>query len=174
MGIPLVLSDINYLNLDNVGIMGTAGSTIGSWIWSTVSKSVIFLLVMLLFFLFKKKVIVIKKIKVRLFCTIISIISIILFILISKFNSTFVIKYFFGTEPVTISQQVKENVNCQYGFYQGTIIEALMNIKRTPENYSKQKSQSQINNIKKENNEKKWEKANIVFLLSESFLILIM
>lgn len=169
MGIPLVLSDINYLNLDNVGMMGTAGSTIGSWIWSTVSKSVIFLLLMLLFVLFKKKVIVIKKIKVRIFCAIISIAIIILFIITSKFNSTFVIKYFFGTEPVTISQQVKENVNCQYGFYQGTIIEALMNIKRTPENYSKQKSQSQINNIKKENNEKKWEKANIVFLLSESF-----
>lgn len=169
MGIPLVFSDINYLNIDNIGMMGTASQTIGGWIWSTIIKSLVFIIAVLIFILLKKEIVKIDKIRNRIFSIIISIAAITTFVVMSISNPTYTITKFFGVEPVYISQQIKENVNCQFGFYQGTIIEALMNIKREPENYDKNNSMEQLNNISDEFKENKWEKANIVFLLSESF-----
>lgn len=169
MGIPLVFSDINYLNIDNIGMMGTASQTIGIWIWSTIIKSLVFIIAVLIFILLKKEIVRIDKIRNRIFSIIISIAVITTFVVMSISNPTYTITKFFGVEPVYISQQIKENVNCQFGFYQGTIIEALMNIKREPENYDKNNSMEQLNNISDEFKENKWEKANIVFLLSESF-----
>ena len=40
--IPIELSDVGYLNPDNMGMMATATTTIGSWIWLTVIKGIIF------------------------------------------------------------------------------------------------------------------------------------
>ena len=38
MGIPLEISDINYLNPDNISMMQTATTSIGNWIIITICK----------------------------------------------------------------------------------------------------------------------------------------
>ena len=92
----------------------------------------------------------------------------VILLLISNFADEFIINNFYKTnkESLLNFNSVSEIYN-EYGLYQGIYISALYKNEYIPEGYDKDKVKDILNNI--EGTKTKWEKANVVFILSEAF-----
>ena len=80
MGYPVQMSDVSYLNPDNISMMGTAAGTIGGWIWHVVFKSAVLLILFLVFILTdnKKRRFSFKSILIRIVCLVLSLVVLII------------------------------------------------------------------------------------------------
>ena len=171
MGIPLELSDINYLNADNVSMMGTAAGTIGSWIWFTVIKTVIYVVIgILLVYIDKWRSIKLNNKLIRIGCFIGSVMIFVLIILGFKYKANFVIKYIYNTDKETIDKynSVVDYSN-NYGLLQGIVLCGISKTDFTPSDYNKKEVTEILNSYTNKDNNKSWGKANVVFILSEAF-----
>lgn len=169
MGIPLELSDVNYLNPDNISMMGNAGSSIGKWIINTIIKTLLFIGSGILFTIIDKEhAIIIKEKLKRIVIIIAGIIIIIVFVLISKNASNFIIEKIYKTTTETLlNYESVKDIYSNFGFCQGMYINALYNNENMPEGYKTRTVNKLLNEAKEQ--EDKWEKANVVFILSEAF-----
>lgn len=171
MGIPIELSDISYLNPDNMGMMATATTTIGNWIWLTVIKSIIFLAVSIgIIFLDKFSKLSIKGLVKRLIALFVptAVFTALIILMVNK--HTFVINKIYGTNKETLDQYITVNsFTNEFGFFQGTILCSLAKLDLTTAGYDEiyvEKLLATYDNIKTSG---EWKKANVVFILSESF-----
>lgn len=170
MGSPIELSDINYLNIDNMGMMNTASKvSIGSWIWLTIIKTIIFIIILLLIYLIQNNNKVFSKMKSRLLVFIMSIVIFITLIFTISNNPKYMIEKIYRTNINTIMNYTSiSDAYKKYGFYQGLLLNSIGKTPLKPNNYSKSNALSIIESHK-DDKSNDWKKANIVFILSESF-----
>lgn len=169
MGVPLEIADINYLNPDSMGMMGNATTSIGYWLIYTIIKTVAVIGIGLVFILRDKhESIVIEGKCKRIATTIGGLVILTAFILISHYSENFIIKKLYRTNTYNLSGylSIHEMYN-EFGFYPGVYINELYNNKNEPEGYETNVVTDLLNDVPEE--EKKWGKANVVFILSESF-----
>ena len=170
MGSPLEISDINYLNPDNVKMMAIATTTIGAWIFKVIFKSIIYIFVGVLIIYFDKyHAIQIKGVWKRLGLSIVFIILFLLPILpIDFFNRFEMTKIYKITQNDILTYNSSFEIYAQYGFYQGMILNDATGLNLSPENYDREKT---IDILKQAENysSKKYAKANVVFILSEAY-----
>lgn len=171
MGIPLELSDVNYLNADNVSMMGTAAGTIGSWIWYTIIKAVVYIIVgIILVYIDKWRGIKLENRLIRIGCFVGSIIVFTLIILGFRYETNFIIKYIYNTDKEVIDKynSVVDYSN-NYGLLQGIILCGISKTDFTPSEYDRKEATEILASYNSEDNDKSWGKANVVFILSEAF-----
>ena len=172
MGSPVELSDINYLNPANLNMMTTATGTIGIWLLFSLIKAIVFLGLCFIFIILDKYIKnEINTIKIRVLLIIISMALLIVPFVCMKYINTFCINYvFFIKDLEEMNNTDNMDLYYQYGLYQGMYLNGLSKYTTSPEGYSITKANEAIQEALKTNdNSKKWQKANVVFLLSESF-----
>lgn len=167
---PLELSDINYLNPDNVKMMGNATTTIGSWIWMTIFKSFGYLLISSIFMVVDWKRCI--KPKKRVLSVIGGSLLFLVFLLplLSNVNvNKFLLDKVYSTTVEDVSNYAY-NVDLykEYGFYQGFMLNSISNFYLEPSGYSLDACVKALDAASDYSNEKN-KKANVVFILSESF-----
>lgn len=169
MGIPLQVSDINYLNPDNIGMMGNASSSIGYWLLYTIIKLVVFIAAGVVFiFKDKQKTIIIKKNSGRIIFIVGGIILFTAIVLISNFSKNFIIEKIYRSNLDSLSDYISvSDLYNDFGFYQGIYINELYSNESEPEGYKTKEAKNLLENVSDEEN--KWGKANVVFILSEAF-----
>ena len=169
MGIPLEFADINYLNPDNIGMMGNAGSSIGYWLIYTIIKLALFIGAGVVFVLKdKNKPITIEKLSRRIIITIGGIVLFTAIVLISIFSKNFIIEKIYRTDAASLSDYMSvSKLYDDFGFYQGIYINGLYDNENEPEGYETIGVQKLLEDATDEEN--KWGKANVVFILSEAF-----
>ena len=170
MGIPLEISDVDYLKPSSMEMMGIATTSIGPWIFKTIIKTIIFVIICLTTLL--RNIEYKYNIKKRLLLiTTFLILNILIFMLLIK-NNIFVINNIYRTTQEEINQNVSaNNIYVEYGYYQGLLLNALSKTNYTnnpPEGYDKSIVLKELEKYKNVE-ENIWGKANVVFLLSESF-----
>lgn len=171
MGIPLQLSDVNYLNLDNIAMMGTATTTIGSWIFKVILKSVIVLLVCLAFIIFDRKggSFKFKKIRYRILYLVVSVVLLAVPSILGSATSKVLLKaYDMNSDSITSLPQA-EQLYYDYGFYQGLFWDSVSSYYAKPSGYERDKMDQTIADVASEHTDGVWGKANVVFILSETF-----
>ncbi len=171
MGIPIELSDVNYLNPDGMSMMATATTTIGNWIWLTIIKSIIFVAISIgLIYTDKFTKLSIKSIPKRLIVLLISALAFagIVFAMNDKYR--FFITDIYNTEKKTLDQYISvTEFTDEFGLYQGIILSAISKRDLVETEYSKQYVNKLLYSYDKVSQSGSWGKANVVFLLSESF-----
>lgn len=171
MGIPIEISDIYYLNSDGVNMMVTATNTIGSWIFATIIKSIIFLTICYLFLKYNKiNPLEDYSIKKRI---IYLVVSILLFIILSNVitnNSSIITKNIYKTSKEDINKfNSVTDISNEYGLIQGIILSNINKKSFKPQNYSLKLTNEILSNYSNKTTTTTWGKANVVFILSESF-----
>ena len=171
MGKPVVFSDINFLNADNINMMGTAVGSIGIWILKTIIKAIVTLGIGFLFIFFDKyHNFRFKSIWVRLLTIFLSILCIVLlFINNNTLNKFFMEKVYKTNSEEIVSMQDINSMFNEYGFYQAMYLDKISNSDFAPEGYSISVANEVIEKAIENKEEEKWEKANVVFILSEAF-----
>ena len=171
MGIPIELSDIGYLNPDNMGMMATATTTIGSWIWLTVIKSIIFVAISVgIVFEDKFSKFQIKGIIKRICIFFISVIVFIGLTMAMQKKYDFFINKIYKTDNNTLGQYVSvDEYAKEYGLFSGIILTSLAKYNLVSTEYSKEYVSKLLSSYSNAKSSGEWGKANVVFLLSESF-----
>ena len=172
MGNPIELGDVNYLNPANMHMMTTATGTIGFWLFFVFLKAIIFFVLGFIFVLLDRfNKIEIKNIKIRLLIIFSSIILIIFPFVCMKYINSFFIKNIYLIKNVDkIINKDNTKIYYDYGIYQGLYLNELSKYATCPQSYSVTKANEAVNSATKDiRYSKKWDKANVVFLLSESF-----
>lgn len=165
MSSPVILSDINYLNPSSISMMSLSTSNIGSWIFITILKALILTILFILYLKLSKQFTLKKlNIKKRIISTLLSLIIIILTSILLIKCPKFITKYMYLINKNTLSAKKITEIYTDYGFYEGMLLQEYSNKLLKPDDY-KNNDDLKYN----ENNTKKWEKANIIFLLSETF-----
>ena len=165
MSSPVILSDINYLNPSSISMMSLSTSNIGSWIFITILKALILTILFILYLKLSKQFTLKKlNIKKRIISTLLSLIIIILTSVLLIKCPKFITKYMYLINKNTLSAKKITEIYTDYGFYEGMLLQEYSNKLLKPDDY-KNNDDLKYN----ENNTKKWEKANIIFLLSETF-----
>ena len=171
MGIPIELSDVGYLNPDNMGMMATATTTIGSWIWLTVIKGIIFV-ALSVGIIFADKLgkfsvnSIVKRIVTFLIGTIL-----IAFIGISMTKKyPFFIEKIYNADKEILSEYISvDEYTNEYGFFQGIILTSLVKKDLVSPDYSSKYVSKLLSSYDDVTVSGKWGKANVVFILSEAF-----
>ena len=169
MGLPLEVSDVNYLNPANMAMMGEAGNSISWWILTTIGKTVIVAGAAIAFIiLFKKKSIKIDSIKNRLIGLAVAIAAILTIFIVNENYSKFAIEKIYRTtnDELLKFNSVNELYD-HYGFFQGMYANTLYIDNNVPEGYTPLKVKKLLKEAEDDDNS--WGKANVVFVLSESF-----
>lgn len=171
MGIPIELSDISYLNPDNMGMMATATTTIGSWIWLTIAKGILFLaLIIGIIYLDKFSKLKIEKLSKRLTALAITTVAFTLIIILMVNKNTFVINKIYGTNKESLYQYASvDSFTEDFGFFQGIILSSLSKRELVPDGYDAAYVEKLLEKYDNQKTSGEWKKANVVFLLSESF-----
>ena len=165
MSSPVILSDINYLNPSSISMMTSSTSNIGSWIFITILKALIPTILFILYLKLSKQFTLKKlNIKKRIISTLLSLIIIILTSILLIKCPKFITKYMYLINKNTLSAKKITEIYTDYGFYEGMLLQEYSNKLLKPDDY-KNNDDLKYN----ETNTKKWEKANIIFLLSETF-----
>ena len=171
MSNPIELSDVYYLNADNVQMMNTATGTIGNWIFLVLVKTFAFLIVGLSFIFFDKffKIEFNKK-STRLKVSLIAIVLIVFpFLSLFKFNS-FYLKHIYGIKRVEkINNINNDKLYYKYGLYQGIYLNELSKKMVIPTGYTITKANNAIQESLENTKKSIWPKSNVVFILSEAF-----
>ncbi len=168
MGNPVEFSDVNYLNPDNISMMGNSTSSIGLWVIISIVKVVVFVAICCAT-LFKNVQIKIEKVINRIIIPVVFVVlGVTFFALIIK-NNTVVMKKIFnkGQSDVTKYISIRDMYD-EYGYCQGFILNALSKRYSEPEGYDKIAVNKLLNTYDNKE-ETSWKKANVVFILSESF-----
>lgn len=169
MGVPLEFSDVGYLNPDNIKMVGTATTTIGSWVIWTIIKAIIYIGVSILFII-DKRLITFDKIKYRIICCVLSCLAFIGLVCLLIYNKNFVIEKIYRTNNASLNTYyLVSELSDDFGLIQGIIVSGINKINVVPDGYNKEDVISLIGNYKEKESSINWGKANVVFILSESF-----
>lgn len=171
MGIPLELFDVNYLNPDNMTMMGTATGSIGKWIIDIIIKALVMLIIGILFMVLdrKQQVIIEKKIQ-RIIFSISGVILISIFVVLTLKTNNNILKNVYKTNSAELStyNSAYEIYN-EYGFWQGLYVNSLYANDNAPEGYDKKETFNLLKDYESYDSQNNWGKANVVFILSEAF-----
>lgn len=167
---PVALSDVHFLNSSNIGTAGLYLKTVnGSWIIKTIIKFIIMIIISIIALRKKKNDLKVNYLWLRFTMFLAPIIIIALFFMVSSKNSLNMAEtiYNYDYEKVMATSDYGK-VYYDMGLYQGIIYNHYASNIHKPDNYSKDKAISILDNYKniKEDN---WGKPNIVIILSESF-----
>lgn len=171
MGIPVQLSDVHYLNPDNIAMMGTATTTIGKWIFKVFLKSTMVGLACLTFILFDRKENSFKfeKSKKRLISLLISVILLIVPSALGSFASPALLSaYGLNSDSILLLPQANE-LYYDYGYYQGLFLDSISSYYAKPSGYDRDQIDKAIAEVGDKQTDGAWGKANVVFILSETF-----
>lgn len=169
MGLPLVISDVNYLNPANMQMIGTSGNSISWWILTTIVKGLFVAVFGIVFILIsRKKSIKINSIKNRLVGLVVAVILLLSIFIANENNSKFIIEKIYRTtnENLLKFNSINELYD-NYGFFQGMYVNTLYINDNIPKGYSREKAKEILTSTADSN--KPWGKANVVFILAESF-----
>lgn len=168
MGIPIEITDLSYLSPGNVTIMGTATGTIGSWIFTTILKSLIFAGIGSLFIIFDKYFAINFNNRLRIILGVsLGVLLIILFKL-TMYDPEKTIKKLYSLDAEGVLTLPKNHkVYYDYGFFPGLLLDHLGKKINEPTNYSYKDAKNSLEQNYEEDNS--WGKANVVFILSEAF-----
>ncbi|MGN1355253.1 MAG: sulfatase-like hydrolase/transferase [Bacilli bacterium] len=171
MGIPIELSDVGYLNPDNMGMMATATTTIGSWIWLTVIKGIIFVALSVgIIFADKLGKFSVNSIVKRISAFLIGIILITLIGISMTKNYNFFIEKIYNADKEILSEYISvDEYTNEYGFFQGIILTSLVKKDLVSPDYSSKYVSKLLSSYDDTIVSGKWGKANVVFILSEAF-----
>lgn len=171
MGIPIELSDVGYLNPDNMGMMATATTTIGSWIWLTVIKGIIFVALSVgIIFADKLGKFSVNSIVKRIGAFLIGIILITLIGISMTKNYNFFIEKIYNADKEVLSEYISvDEYTNEYGFFQGIILTSLVKKDLVSPDYSSKYVSKLLSSYDDTTVSGKWGKANVVFILSEAF-----
>ncbi|GEM_PF-1416427 len=171
MGIPIELSDVNYLNPDNIKMMGNATSTIGNWIFVNILKIIIFVLFGLVFIIKDKNMVLDfnskkKRMIISIVCVVIFIFQ---FLIITKWNNV-IIKGIYHTSKSELNEFYSAaDFSDEFGLIQGIIISDVSKKASEPDGYDSKEVVKLLNDASNNKSKINWGKANVVFILSESF-----
>lgn len=171
MGIPLQLSDVNYLNPDNIQMMGNATATIGPWIFKVIIKAVVLSALCLLFILLDKKenTIRFKNLKKRIISIVLTLVLAVAPSILGACGSQAVLAVY-GIDNNSITSLPQNNeLYFQYGFYQGMFLDSISGNYTKPSGYNRGQIDSVFADAAANYQSGTWEKANVVFILSEAF-----
>lgn len=171
MGNPIEISDVNFLKPSAMKMMGEATTTIGSWIWLTIFKAFVYGIISFGFIkLDKFSKIKVDNIKVR---GIILGVCLILFSCLTWFTvkeNDLVISRIYQASKEELSTYINvAEFSDNYGLIQGIILSGTNKIDNEPEGYSKDVANEILLDSSDVTSSLNWGKANVVFLLSESF-----
>lgn len=171
MGIPIELSDVGYLNPDNMGMMATATTTIGSWIWLTVIKGIIFVALSVgIIFADKLGKFSVNSIVKRIVTFLIGTILIALIGISMTKKYTFFIEKIYNADKEILSEYISvDEYTNEYGFFQGIILTSLVKKDLVSLDYSSKYVSKLLSSYDDVTVSGKWGKANVVFILSEAF-----
>ena len=171
MGIPIELTDVGYLNPDNMNMMGTATSSIGLWIIKSSIKAIVYILLGMIITVFDKyHNLKFNDLKKRVIIPIISIIILVVPFLFNNHINNFVLKRIYTmTKSEILAAANIDQLYYEKGYFQGMYLDTLGNKFVLPDQYSKKNAQNAINDAVSKSSPSKWKKANVVVLLSESF-----
>lgn len=171
MGIPIELTDVGYLNPDNMNMMGTATSSIGLWIIKSIIKAIVYILLGMIITVFDKyHNLKFNDLKKRVIIPIISIIILVVPFLFNNHINNFVLKRIYTmTKSEILAAANIDQLYYEKGYFQGMYLDTLGNKFVLPDQYSKKNAQNAINDAVSKSSPSKWKKANVVVLLSESF-----
>lgn len=165
---PLEFSDINYLNPDNINMMGNSTGSIGSWVWISILKSLVFMGIcsFVSWRNIEKKKFDLKRRAVVFFASLIMLfggLSILFHNNVSIMNNVYKITFNDANMLGSNAEVYKKT-----GFWQGLLYNAISKVPIVPDDYSSEYADSILasyTDIEKN----VWGKANVVFILSESF-----
>ena len=169
MGVPVELSDVAYLNPDSAEQLGIATTTIGTWIFSTIFKSIVYIVIGIIMIKFDYiHKIEIKSVLKKIITLLLSILVFIIPLLgITKIN-TFILTKIYGVTHSEVTSYIKTvDMYKHYGFYQGLLFDHASLTALKPENYNDAKVKELLNN--NYSSGIKYPKANVVFILNEAF-----
>ena len=171
MGIPIELSDVGYLNPDNMGMMATATTTSGSWIWLTVIKGIIFVALSVgIIFADKLGKFSVNSIVKRIVTFLIGTILIALIGISMTKKYTFFIEKIYNADKEILSEYISvDEYTNEYGFFQGIILTSLVKKDLVSPDYSSKYVSKLLSSYDDVTVSGKWGKANVVFILSEAF-----
>lgn len=171
MGIPIELSDVGYLNPDNMGMMATATTTIGSWIWLTVIKGIIFVALSVgIIFADKLGKFSVNSIVKRIVTFLIGTILIALIGISMTKKYPFFIEKIYNADKEILSEYISvDEYTNEYGFFQGIILTSLVKKDLVSPDYSSKYVSKLLSSYDDVTVSGKWGKANVVFILSEAF-----
>lgn len=171
MGIPIELSDVGYLNPDNMGMMATATTTIGSWIWLTIIKGIIFVALSVgIIFADKLGKFSVNSIVKRIVTFLIGTILIALIGISMTKKYTFFIEKIYNADKEILSEYISvDEYTNEYGFFQGIILTSLVKKDLVSPDYSSKYVSKLLSSYDDVTVSGKWGKANVVFILSEAF-----
>ncbi len=171
MGIPIELSDVGYLNPDNMGMMASATTTIGSWIWLTVIKGIIFVALSVgIIFADKLGKFSVNSIVKRIVTFLIGTILIALIGISMTKKYTFFIEKIYNADKEILSEYISvDEYTNEYGFFQGIILTSLVKKDLVSPDYSSKYVSKLLSSYDDVTVSGKWGKANVVFILSEAF-----
>lgn len=171
MGIPIELTDVGYLNPDNMNMMGTATSSIGLWIIKSIIKAIVYILLGMIITVFDKyHNLKFNDLKKRVIIPIVSIIILVVPFLFNNHINNFVLKRIYTmTKSEILAAANIDQLYYEKGYFQGMYLDTLGNKFVLPDQYSKKNAQNAINDAVSKSSPSKWKKANVVVLLSETF-----
>lgn len=168
MGIPIQINDIGYLNSDNINMIGVS-VTIGAWFIKTIIKAICMIVICaILCYVDKYHHFSFENKKKRYISIIVSIVLLIIPFLF-KFNYFMLEKVYRMSEEDALKINDVTKMYYQKGYFQGMYLDKLSNYVIMPKNYSVKKAKKTLHNVSKDYSKGKWQKANVVVLLSETF-----
>lgn len=171
MGIPIELTDVGYLNPDNMNMMGTATSSIGLWIIKTIIKALIYILLgIIIVLLDKHHNLKFNDLKKRIIIPCVSLVILIIPFTFNTHINNFILKniYRMSKSEILAAAEI-DQLYYEKGYFQGMYLDKLGNKFVLPDEYSRKTAQNAINEAVSKSNKSSWKKANVVILLSETF-----
>lgn len=171
MDIPVQMSDVNYLNPDNISMMGTATTTIGGWIWKVVIKAIILVAIFICFIVFdnKKHRFKFKNIFIRLIALVLSLVLVVVPTILGVIASPIILKPYGISPDQCTSLPPNDELYYEYGYLQGFFLDSISSNFVKPTGYNKNDTDTAISEAAKLYDGGTWQKANVVVILSESF-----
>ncbi len=172
MGEPVKVSDVNFLNSSNTGMMVNVMDTLkGEWMKFTFIKSGVYIILFILLFIFEGKInFKFENKKNRCITLAIFLILFLCLIIPPKFLRLFLINKIFDDDKKEDFRRNTSNttVYLEYGWLQGLYYSFLSDYIMPPDNYSRE-NVDEVINVVAEVAEENWGTPNVVFILSESF-----
>ncbi len=172
MGEPVKVSDVNFLNSSNTGMMVSVMDTLkGSWMKTTFIKSGVSILLFILFIWFEGKInFKFENKKARVIILVLSLLVCFLLIFPPKFLRLFLLNDIFDDNKKEDFSRNTSNttVYLDYGWIQGLYYSFLSDYIMPPDDYNKNHVDDVISVVSNDV-EENWGRPNVVFILSESF-----
>lgn len=171
MGLPLQVSDVDYLNPDNINMIGTATTTIGIWIVEVLIKTVVLAGLWLLFILWDRKGRTFRfaALKPRLIAAGLSAIVLVVPALLGGLGTKPILWIYGLTNEQCVSLPGTTQLYYEKGFYQGLFLNAVASNYIEPSDYDRDAIDQVIADAPVDMAAGEWGKANVVFILSEAF-----